>query len=131
MSKETNSLMRKESSKGFPIVLTAVIIILAIGAGGFLLFQDTEAPTITIGPDLVDVGKNTQLTISVADLGSGLKNLDIIAIQGDKQIPLVSRTFPDGVMQAEEIIELNKGTIKEGEFSIMVTTRDADRKSVV
>jgi len=126
MSKETNSLMKKkESGIKFPLVLAAVIIILAIGAGGFMLFKDTEAPVISIGPDMKDVGKETQLIVTVEDPGSGLKSLDIIAIQGDKQVSLATKTFPGGVMKTEEIIRINQDTIKEGDFTIAVTARDA------
>jgi len=125
MTKEKNSLMKKKNSKGFPIVLAAVIIVLALGAGGFLLFNDTVAPTIIIGPDVTDVGKKSQLTVRVEDSGSGLKSLDIVAIQGDRQVPLAAKTYPGGTMQAEEIIQLNKNTIKEGSFTISVTARDA------
>ncbi|MBI9080645.1 MAG: M23 family metallopeptidase [Pseudodesulfovibrio sp.] len=117
--------MNKESSKNFPVILTAVILALALGAGGFLLFHDSQPPTIIIGPDMAIVGKKTQLTIMVEDSASGLKNLDIIAIQDKTQIPLVTKIYTDGTMKAEEIIQLDKGTIKEGSFTISVTANDA------
>ena len=63
MNKETNSLFRKENSRGFPIILAAIIIILALGAGSFLLFKDTEAPTITTGPNLTDVNKKDRKSV--------------------------------------------------------------------
>ena len=125
MSKETNSLMKKESGNTFPIVVAAIVIILGLVAGGFLLFKDTNAPVITIGPDLIDVNKQTQLAISAKDAGSGLKSLDIIAIQDGKEIPLATKTFAGGTMVATENIPLNKGLIKEGPFKIEVTAQDA------
>lgn len=118
-------MTKKQSKKTFPIVLTAIITLMALGAGGFLLFKDTIPPAITIGPDNVDIGKDTKLTITVSDPGSGLKSLDIVVIQDGKNIPLAQKTYPGGVMQTEEIIEMSKGQIKEGEFTIQVTAHDA------
>ncbi len=125
MTKETDSLMKKEKNKGFPLALTSIIILLALGAGSFLVFKDTVPPTIAISPDTVDIGKATQITIDVADPGSGLKSLKITAIQGDKRIPLVTKSFPGGVMSTQEIIAMDKGEIKEGDFTIEVTSSDA------
>lgn len=125
MSKETNSLMKKESNKSFPILLGTIILILALGAGGFLLFKDTEAPTISIGPDLTVVGKTTEITIRAEDPISGLKSLTIVARQGDKEIELINTMLPGGTMKVEEAIQLNKGQLKEGAFTIGVIAQDA------
>lgn len=125
MSKETNSLMKKESKGHFPLLLAAVIALLALGAGGFLLFKDTAPPTISIGPDITDIGQSGSIIIAVADPGSGLKSLEIVAIQGDKRTVLTSKTYPGGVIETEEVIALDKGEIKEGDFSIAVKASDA------
>ncbi|QJB57900.1 M23 family metallopeptidase [Pseudodesulfovibrio sp. zrk46] len=117
--------MKKESSKSFPLILTVVIVMLALGAGAFLLFKDTVPPTIAIGPEITNVGKGSQLTITVADPGSGLKTLEIVGLQNGKTIPLINKTFPGGVMQVEEVIDLAKGQLKEGQFTIQVKTEDA------
>ena len=117
--------MSKNSSKKiFPIALTAIIIVLALGAGAFLLFKDTTPPQITIGPEAVNVGKGTELTITVEDPGSGLKSIEISAQQNGETIPLSSKTFPGGSMKVEEVISLDKGQIKEGAFTIMVKAQD-------
>lgn len=117
--------MQKESKKIFPVVLTAVIVLLALGAGGFLLLKDRVPPIITIGPEVLNVGKGTQITVGLNDPGSGLKSIEIIALQNNTSIPLVKKTFPAGVVQTEEIINLSKGQIKEGEFTIQVIAQDA------
>ncbi|WP_319466547.1 M23 family metallopeptidase [uncultured Pseudodesulfovibrio sp.] len=117
--------MKKEKSKGFPLILATVIILLALGAGAFLIFKDTTPPTIAITPDSSDIGKGSQLTISVADPSSGLKSIEVVAVQGDKRIPLVAKTFPGGVMETQEIVSMEKGLVKEGSFSIDVTATDA------
>lgn len=117
--------MQKDNKSKFPIILTAVILLLAFGAGGFLLFKDTVPPTITIGPDAENVGKGTEIIIKVSDPGSGMKTLEIVAIQGDKTIALVNKTYPGGSINVEEVINLAKGEIQEGVFTIAVTAQDA------
>lgn len=106
MSKET--IMKKENNKTFPIILTAVIILLALGAGAFLLFKDTVPPTIAISPDTINVGKGTQLTVTIEDSGSGLKSIEIVGIQDGKTIPLIKKDLPGGVTKVEEVIDLAK-----------------------
>jgi len=125
MSKETNLTQKKKSGKGLPLALLTIILICTLGAGLFMLFRDTTAPTITITPDTVDLGKKSTVTVKVEDPGSGLKSLDIVAIQSGKRIPLATKAYPGGIMLAEEVLTLDTGIIKEGEFTIEATAQDA------
>jgi len=122
MSKD--SFNSDKGGRHFPFILTTIILVLAIGAGGFLLFRDTEPPVIAIGPDAAVVGKATQVTITVTDPGSGLKQLAISAVQGGKEIPLAAKTFPEGQKEAAETVALDRGQIAEGPFDIVVTASD-------
>jgi murein DD-endopeptidase MepM/ murein hydrolase activator NlpD len=117
--------MKKEGSKGFPLALTAVILVLALGAGGIMLFKDTAPPVITIGPESTELGQTAKVTVGVEDPGSGLKSLTVTLIQKDRRTVLAERSFPGGSMQAEEIIDLARGEIAEGAFTIEVTASDA------
>lgn len=117
--------MKKEGSRGFPLTLTAVIVILALIAGAVMLFKDTTPPVVTINPDGPAIGQATPLTVAAEDPGSGLKSLDVAIIQKGKRTVVATQTFPDGTMQAGETIDPAKGQIAEGEFTIEVTARDA------
>jgi len=107
------------------MALAAVIILMLIGAGCFLLFKDTVPPEIAVSPDTPVLGKDSQLVITVADPGSGLKSLKVVAVQDGKEIPLVAKDYPGGVTQDDETIVLEKGQVKEGEFSIRITAVDS------
>ena len=124
MSKDSNSLTPQRGGKRFPLILTTVIIILALGAGGFLLFRDTAPPVIAIAPENAEIGSQGQITVTASDAGSGLETLSVKAIQDGKEIELVAKTFATGQKEAEESIPLNKGRIKEGSFEIVVTAKD-------
>lgn len=124
MNKDGNNFMTKEKNRLFPLVLGTIIFLLAIGAGIFILFKDTTPPAITFSPDQTILGKGSQISITVSDPESGLKSIEIVATQGDKTIPLLSKTYSGGTMTATESISLDKGQIKEGLFSISVRTED-------
>lgn len=118
-------MSKKDQKSIFPLALTAIILVLALGAGAFLLLKDTTPPTIAIGPDTPTIGKGGKLTIDVDDPGSGLKSVVITASQDGQTIPLINKTFPSGSMSVNEVIELAKGQLKEGSFTIAVTAHDA------
>jgi len=118
-------LTNKEKNKIFPLILTTIIVAMALGAIGFLLFKDTTPPAITFSPDSDTLGRGSQLVINVADLGSGLRSVEISAAQEGKEIPLIRKEYPGGVMTVDEKINLEKGQLKEGNFSIRVKAVDA------
>jgi len=123
MSKDKN-LVPDRGGKHFSLILTTIILILAVGAGGFLLFRDTTPPAIIIGPDLPVVGKTTQVTVEVSDTGSGLASLEVEAVQKGKTLPLLSKTFTDSPAQISETVVLDKGVVAEGDFEIVVRASD-------
>jgi murein DD-endopeptidase MepM/ murein hydrolase activator NlpD len=125
MSKDT-SLTKKKSGGKLPLGgLLAIIILLALCAGAFMIFRDTTPPVVSIGPDTDQLGKGSTVSIKVDDPGSGLKSLEIYAIQGDKRIPLAAKTYPGGILQVQEDIPLDSGNMQEGKFTIEVTARDS------
>ncbi len=117
--------MNKENNKTFSIVLTTVIVLLALGAGSFLIFKDSTPPSIAISPEATELGKGAEITIDMADPGSGLQSITIVGIQGDTTIPLIQKTFPGGTMKTKQVIKLDKGEFKEGQFTIVATAQDA------
>lgn len=123
MNKETNLGARKKS-RGLPLGLLFTIIGLLAAGGAFMVFRDMTPPTITIGPDMQQLGKASSLTISAADPGSGLKSIEIVLVQNDKRTTLLSKTYTGPVKQVEEIVPLDAKGIKEGDLTIAVTAQD-------
>ena len=125
MSKDT-SLTKKKSGGKLPLGgLFAVIILLALCAGLFMIFRDTTPPTLAIGPEGAKLGKTSTVTVSVEDPGSGLKSLQIYAVQNGQRTLIKSKDYPGGIMQDQETITLDGGNLKEGDFTIEATARDA------
>ncbi len=125
MSKETTLGNNRKKNKGLPLgLLLTIITVLALAGGAFMLFRDTTPPVITIGPDMELIGKQANLTVAVADPGSGLKSLEIVAVQADRRIPLLTEDFPGAVMHVDKPVAIGDTDIKEGQVTIEVTARD-------
>ncbi|WP_231856564.1 M23 family metallopeptidase [Pseudodesulfovibrio piezophilus] len=54
-----------------------------------------------------------------------MKSVEISALQNGKTIPLIKKSYPGGVTQTEEILDLAKNELQEGEFLIQVKAQDA------
>ena len=125
MNKES-SLGNKNKSKGLPLGLLLTIVgLLALAGGTFMIFRDTTPPVITIGPDMERIGKQSELMITVADPGSGLKSVEIVAVQGDKRTTLLSETYAGTTKKIDKAIKIDAQQIKEGDLTIEVTARDS------
>ena len=104
MNKDT-SLNKKRSTPKLPLGgLLAVIILLALAAGLFMIFRDTTPPVVSITPDAQQLGKESTVTVTVQDPGSGLRSLDIYAVQNGQRSPLAVKAYPGGIMQDQETI---------------------------
>jgi len=126
MSKETSLGNNRKKGKGLPLgLLLAVIGLLALAGGAFMLFRDTTPPAITIGPDMELIGRQSQMQIIVEDPGSGLKSVEVVAVQAGKRTTLLSETYTGTVMRVEKTLSLDGEQIKEGELSIEVTAMDS------
>lgn len=125
MNTDTN-LGNRKKGKGLPLgILFAIIGLLALAGGIFMIFRDTTPPVITIGPDMERIGKHPNLTVMVEDPGSGLASLEVVAVQAGKRIPLLSETFAGTARKVEKPLSIDGKQIKEGELTIEVTAEDA------
>ncbi len=116
--------MNKEK-KRFPFgTVIGVLVLAVLAAGAFMVFRDTTPPTIGIEPDVAHVGLPTEYVVTVDDPGSGLKSVEISAVQGEKNVPILSKQMPQGTRQAKEKFTLPKDQFKDGALSIQVTARD-------
>ncbi|BDQ32470.1 M23 family metallopeptidase [Pseudodesulfovibrio portus] len=123
MNKETSLGNNKKKGKGLPLgLLLAIIGLLALAGAAFMLFRDTTPPVIAIGPDMELIGKQSEMNIVVEDPGSGLKSVEVVAVQAGKRITLLSETYAGTVMRIEKPLSLAE--LKEGELSIEVTAMD-------
>ena len=101
-----------------------LLLLIGLIACVIFYFRDTEGPLISLTPATGPVSVNTPLSLSFADQGTGLKDVQVTIIQGGSRLPLVEQSIPP---QTQEIsLELNFGSLKlkDGQIQIEVVASD-------
>ncbi|HKK02149.1 MAG TPA: M23 family metallopeptidase [Desulfuromonadales bacterium] len=104
-------------------IVLFVVLCAALVVGGVFYFRDTSAPTVTLSPASGAVSANRPLTLTLDD-PSGLRNVKVTATQGTNAVPVLTRTYPQGVTTAKESIKLPTPVLKDGPFSLKVVAAD-------
>ena len=108
------------------LVLPMVILaVLAVAAGGFLLFHDSTPPEVVITPGQGPVGAATTFVVSMSDPGSGMKSAEALIRQGQNVVKLFSEQYDGAPGQIEKQFSIPARSIQDGPFSLEVTVRDA------
>lgn len=105
------------------VVLLAVLLIGLI-AGGIYYFRDTDEPMITLTPDGGAVSNHKPLLLILDDEGSGLKQVKVVASQGNKEFSLATRDLEPGAYQHREELSLTGLKLKNGPLEIRVEASD-------
>lgn len=115
------------------LIVTLVLVIGATGFFGFFLLESTP-PAITVANPPSFLGRETSIAIRATDERSGLREISVSLVQGDKTFHVGSRTFEkgawwmgNGVKDAEEtfiIRPLDLG-LASGPAKLQVTARDS------
>ncbi|SKA70960.1 M23 family metallopeptidase [Desulfobaculum bizertense] len=107
------------------LIYTLILIVLAAAAFGFVAyFKDTDAPKLALTPDKGYIGTEAPFVLEVQDPITGIKEISVVASQGDKSISLLSVTsFADPLHSSLEF-DLSKSGFKNGSLTISVTATD-------
>lgn len=102
-----------------------LILAIAIVGGGifFFIFRDKEKPELKISPDSATVSQRP-VTVDLQDERSGLRSLDIVLIQKDKEFPILSKQYPDRPRRIAETFTLDAAKIVEGDFTLRLSAKD-------
>lgn len=115
---------RKKSSftrTVMPIALIATVLV----AGAYLLFRDTTAPALTMGPDNSVVTPGTEFTVLAEDAQSGIKSLLIEVDQEGKVRERFEKHFAERTPSHGESLYLNADLYQDGEITITATAADS------
>lgn len=102
-------------------------LLLSVAGAVFLYGKlEGEAPELSVSPQPVAVGKQTKLTLSMADRSSGLKEAKVTLEQGGRLVKLLEETFPSGTSQAERVLEISADGLglQEGPAVFRAEVRD-------
>ena len=104
--------------------MIAAIVAVALLGLGFYFLRDTTGPVLTLTPGTGPISAKREITLALEDPGSGLKDLTVGAVQGDRVIPLLTRQYPPGSHQARESFQLAQAGLKEGPLKLQISATD-------
>ncbi len=104
--------------------LFLLLIVVALIAAGVFYFRDTKAPQVSLTPGSGPISKTTKLLLSLNDAGMGIKNVQVVVIQGDNQFPLIKRDFQPQTKNNDLELDLSVLKLQEGALQIEVSTTD-------
>lgn len=96
-----------------------VVLLLAV-----FLLADATPPSLTMTPEAGEIGATRPLLLELADPGSGLKNLTVVAVQGGIRYPLLNRDYPEGTKQAREELRLEHKDLRDGPLELRLSLSD-------
>jgi len=119
-------------------IFIAVLLICCVGAAGWYFFlTDKAAPELALAPETEFASVNVPFTVAAKD-ASGIRQLKVTAIQGQKEAVLVDKTYDAPVREATENFDLKGAGFADGPLAIQVEATDrsiynfgAGNKSVI
>src|SRR5690349_18617096 len=113
------------------ITVILVLIVLATGVTVGLAHKrwEGQAPVIHIDREFKALGRSPSLKITVADAGTGLKNVAIRLQQGDQDVVLAQDAFPKAPAEKSKVYDVGKLIVEKfkmqtGPATLTVTASD-------
>jgi len=105
-------------------IFASIILVAVLGLAVFY-FLDTSGPALSSSRTAGAVSAKTNIGLKLRDKG-GLKALDVVAVQGEKEIPILAREYPAGTKEAQETFKIaQQPGLKEGPFKLRMTATDS------
>lgn len=106
-------------------VFLAVLLLLLLAFGGYLLFKDMESPVIEISHSAEDISPSIPVTVTVTDTASPIKQLKVLVRFAGNEIPVVMHKYSDGALSQHVTFNLSETGLKHGDpFELEVSATD-------
>lgn len=99
-------------------------LLIAIGAGGYLYFRDTQPPIIQLTPGQGSLSANSPLTLTLNDDGRGLAHVTVTVLQNGKQLQLLDADYPPQTKTVTLPLELSAVVLEDGILAIQIQCGD-------
>ncbi len=129
--------LKKKREKGRSSIglLLKVVVVLALvmAVVATIIVCETEKPAIDVLDEIASLGMKGEFRFTVADAKSGIREVAIEMIQGDKKATLYSKTFPRagylfhaGPERLEDKVAVDGKALgfKDGSLELVITARD-------
>ncbi len=104
--------------------LTLLLLVFVVVLGGFFFLRDKQAPNLTLTPESGPVSLQRAPLLVLEDPDTGLKSLQVTAIQGDRTVELLRAEFPRGTAEHRLELDLRSAELQEGAFRLEVRAGD-------
>lgn len=110
-------------SRILPMIFGFAILVAAIAAG-LVFFRDMSPPLVSVRLDAPAIGRDLEFAVDLADEGSGLKSVRIVAVQDQTRATLVEKEL-NGERKAEVRVKLGDAPFRDGPITLEITAQDA------
>ena len=116
--------------KRIGVYVTFAVIVLMAGAAGWLYFADyldRGKPVIKLNQDIIAIGRQKEIGMTLTDAASGLASLKVEIIQDNKSHILFQETFPSRTYKQKAIqliINTDELKLKNGPAILNITALD-------
>lgn len=101
-----------------------VLILIALGAGGYLLFKDLKGPNIVLSPETKGrISPAQDLSLALAD-ASGVRSILVSVRRGAQSMQIFQQAFAPGDNTQKVTFNLKKAKLPEGAFELEVKAYD-------
>lgn len=105
-------------------IISSLLILVVVCFVGILMFNDMEAPSITLSTDKNVISPNLDITVTAQDTKSAIKNITISTIHNGIKTPLAEQRFTDKNQIQHLPFSIQNTGIKNGDLSIEITAID-------
>lgn len=99
------------------------LLILAVIGGLYGYLRDIKEPTIDVSPAQGILAAGQPLTVTVSDVGSGLKSVQVVVRQGSREAILTQKEF-SGEGRSEIILQFEGAELTDGSLELAIEVRD-------
>lgn len=104
--------------------LLRVLAIAGLVLLGWFYLRDLAAPTVTLTPEQGAVAPQREISLDLADRGTGLRRVTVTALRDGRSTVLLERDFPPATASAREVVTLQKSGLSDGPVELVVEVVD-------
>ena len=112
------------------LILAIVVILVALAATLYLYFAEGTPPRIIWDTSATHAGKQASFALEVTDKGRGLRNLMVLAVQGENRITLLDTAFPPDQYAWSGAFALPEKGLRDGPLDIIIQATDRSLASL-
>lgn len=115
--------MRRQQRRSVLPTLLGLIVVAALGYGGYVFFKDLDGPVVTVAPKTDRVSPASELTIVMED-PSGIRSLSVGIRRNNVVNEIYRKHFDSYDVRREVRVPMSKADLREGAFELEVKAAD-------